>query len=93
VQAERREWKAEQKVGAAERRKFHKEAKKRVIKRLMRPTLLDAVLAAVASFFAARKSTKARGKGASGSQGVDDDDLEKGVQQGGDDDEEGSRQL
>ena len=48
MQAERREWKAEQKVGAAERRKFHKEAKKRVIKRLMRPTLLDAVLAAVA---------------------------------------------
>ena len=89
MQAERRGWKAEQKVGAAERRKFHNEAKKRVIKRLMRPTPLDGILAAVSSFFAS-KSRKARGKGASGPQGVDDADIEKGVHSGEDDAEEES---
>jgi hypothetical protein len=92
-QAEHLEWKAERKVGAKERHQFHKAAKKRVIKRLMRPTFVDAVLAALAGFAAYFASKKAQDNGSGSGRrpvggkvvdGAEDTDLEAG--EGGDDD-------
>lgn len=82
-----RHWKDVQKLGAAERRQFHKAAKKRVIQRLMRPTLLDTALAALKRFFAKRGKSKGSGK-----QGVtrvvdDETDLEAGKGEGNEEDD------
>ena len=74
-----RAWKEEQKTGAAERHAFHKAAKKRVIRKLMRPTLWDSIVVALAGTVAAlagkrAKDGKSKGKGAD--EGTD---LEAGV--------------
>ena len=87
LQAERREWQAEHRLGAAERRKFHKDAKKRVINRLMRPTLLENIVAAVKAFFEERRASQNKGRSKVQSS-ADDADIEKGVPGGEEDEEE-----
>ena len=84
TQAEHRAWKAEQKLGASERRQFHKAAKRRVVQRLMRPTLLDQVKDAIMGAIAYFGNTKNDGeevKKRRGKKGVNDQgatDLEAG---------------
>ena len=62
TQTEHRAWKAEQKLGASERRQFHKAAKRRVVQRLMRPTLFDQVKDAIMSAIAYLGNTKKDGE-------------------------------
>ena len=84
TQVEHRAWKAEQKLGASERRQFHKAAKRRVVERLMRPSLLDQVKDAIMSAIAYLGNTKNDGeevKKRRGKKGVNDQgatDLEAG---------------
>jgi len=84
TQAEHRAWKAEQKLGASERRQFHKAAKRRVVERLMRPSLLDQVQNSIMSAIAYFGNTKNDGeevKKRRGKKGVNDQgatDLEAG---------------
>jgi len=85
---EYKDWQAGQKVGAAERHAFHKAAKKRVIQKLMRPTLWDAIGATFAGLVAGSKAKKSEGvKGDKGKE--DDGDLEAGGGGGEEDEEDG----
>lgn len=82
---ELRDWKAEQKTGAAERRAFHKAAKKRVIQKLMRPTLWETIAVALGGLAAAISGQKS--KDLNGMSAKNDTDLEAGVGEKDDDEQ------